>query len=133
MRKRSIVRYFAMFIRYKIVTLVKRRIPFKDITVQEAKEKYDIGELVILDIRIKESFDNGHIEGSIHLEATNVTKNLASLPRDKIIAVMCWGGGLSKSVTNMLVRKGFINARNLKGGLTRWALDIDNELLDHIW
>lgn len=105
----------------------------EDIMVQKAKFHFDLGDLVILDIRFKENYDNGHIEGSIYLEVHNIKNNLNLLPKDKIIAVMCWGGGLSKAVTKMLLKKGFTNARNLKGGLVQWATDIDNELLDCIW
>jgi rhodanese-related sulfurtransferase len=122
-----IISSFSIYLKYKITRMFRLGSPIQDITVQEAKEKYDRGELVFLDLRANE---RARIEGSIILETQNISKNLSLLPRDKIIVVMCWGGGLSATVTKMLVKKGFANTRNLKGGMTRWALDIDNDLLD---
>ncbi|OLS22282.1 MAG: Thiosulfate sulfurtransferase PspE precursor [Candidatus Heimdallarchaeota archaeon LC_3] len=137
MRKREIIwyffLYFPMYAKYSIARKFGQKGGVEDISVQEAKEEYDRANLIILDLRFKETYDKGHIEGSINLEAQDVKKNLALLPRDKTIAVMCWGGGLSQAVTKMLLKKGFTNARNLKGGMTSWALEVDSELKDYIW
>ena len=98
-------------------------------TVFEAKELLDKGELVILDVRGKKDYDTCHIEGSILIDLFLVLDNLESLPRDKKIGVICYGGGASNTVAQLLLDRGFINVRNITGGIIRYALDGDESLL----
>lgn len=128
-----IFRIWRMHMAYKIKRFFRLSRGVEDITVQEAKELLDQEMLVVLDLRFRENFEKGHIDGSINLEANTVRDNLHVLPKDKTIAVMCWGGGLSKSVTHSLLKSGFDQARNLKGGMDEWAIQIDPSLLDAVW
>ncbi|MDH5403480.1 MAG: rhodanese-like domain-containing protein [Candidatus Heimdallarchaeota archaeon] len=135
--KWKMFKYFILYIpgsiKFFIVTKIFRIKLIENISVFEAKEKMDKGELVILDIRLQESRESGYIEGSIHIEANTIKKNLDLLPKDKIIAVMCWGGGLSRTVTRGLIKRGFNNTRNLEGGMVEWGNKIDEEMLKCIW
>ncbi|MHA2365597.1 MAG: rhodanese-like domain-containing protein [Candidatus Hodarchaeales archaeon] len=101
-------------------------------TVYEVKEELDKGELFILDVRGQGDFRNAHLESSVQMSLFDVLDNLGELPRDKPIGVLCYGGGASMTVTQMLIDNGFDNAKNIKGGIIRYALDVDDELLGQL-
>jgi rhodanese-related sulfurtransferase len=96
---------------------------------EEAKEKYDKGELFFVDVRDAPDFESVHIEGSINLGISKLNKNLNLIPKDKEVAVLCYGGGLSQAAVKTLLKKGY-NAKNLKGGMIRWALYINTDFLE---
>ncbi|OLS22273.1 MAG: hypothetical protein HeimC3_31500 [Candidatus Heimdallarchaeota archaeon LC_3] len=59
-----------------------------------------------------------------------VIDKITELPKDKEIGVICYGAGESMAVTQMLIDRGFTNAENIEGGIIRYALDVDNSLLE---
>ena len=74
----------------------------------------------ILDVRSKEEFDSGHIEGAYLLPVSELENRLAELPQDKPIIVYCRSGSRSTSAANILLEKGFKEIFNMKGGITEW-------------
>lgn len=100
------------------------------ISVIEAREKVDRGELVILDIRGARDFRKARIEGSINIEFSDILANLTQIPKAKEVGVMCYGGGASELVTLFLLKQDYPNVRNVDGGIVRWALEVDDSLWD---
>lgn len=98
-------------------------------TVFEAKELLNQGTLFIIDVRGKKDYENGHLDGSVHSSLFTVLETLEMLPKDKTIGVLCYGGGASNTVTQMLIDKGITNVKNIKGGIIRYALDVDESML----
>jgi rhodanese-related sulfurtransferase len=74
----------------------------------------------ILDVRSKEEFDSGHIEGAYLLHVSELENRLAELPQDKPIIVYCRSGSRSTSAANILLEKGFKEIFNMTGGITEW-------------
>jgi len=74
----------------------------------------------ILDVRSKEEFDSGHIEGAYLLPVSELENRLAELPQDKPIIVYCRSGSRSTSAANILLEKGFKEIFNMTGGITEW-------------
>ena len=101
-------------------------IPF--LTVFEVKEILEKDQLVIVDVRSENDYNDVHIEGSVNFPLFD-QNDYSSLPRDKQIAVMCYGGGASLTVAKTLIENGY-NASNVKGGIMRYALDVDTDLLE---
>jgi rhodanese-related sulfurtransferase len=58
-------------------------------------------------------------------------KTFDDLPKNIEIGVICYGRGASMTITQMLIDKGF-NAKNITGGIIRYALDVDTELLGNL-
>ena len=74
----------------------------------------------ILDVRSKEEFDSGHIEGAYLIPVSELENRLAELPQDKPIIVHCMSGSRSTSAANILLEKGFKEIFNMTGGITEW-------------
>lgn len=102
------------------------------LSVFEAFEKWEQGDYVVLDVRGSGDYESVHVEGSIHIEFTEVMANLSLLPRNKEIGVLCYGGGASEYITKLLLEQGFSDVANIEGGIIRWALDVDEALLEQL-
>ena len=74
----------------------------------------------ILDVRSKEEFDSGYIEGAYLIPVTELENRLVELPQDKPIIVYCRSGSRSTSAANILLEKGFKEIFNMTGGITEW-------------
>lgn len=60
------------------------------ISLEELKEKLDAGDdLVIVDVRSKEEFDQGHVPGAVSIPYAEIEARYRELPRDKEIITYC--------------------------------------------
>lgn len=76
----------------------------------------DADNIYILDIRNKEDYDKGHIQGAIHIGWVDVGKNIDMLPQDKRIVVCCYTGQSAGQVVGVLRMMGY-DAIALLGGM----------------
>ncbi len=68
---------------------------------------------VILDVRTKGEFANGHIPGSINISVDTLVGNLNKLKaKDKPIITCCASGMRSASATSILKSKAYTNVHN---------------------
>lgn len=79
----------------------------------------------ILDVRTDESYENGHLCGTLHFYYKDLFKpeNLARLPPDRQILVYSDTGHESGAVTALLNMLGY-DAINLKWGIAGWSLSL---------
>ena len=92
------------------------------ITIQDAVQKINRENAVVLDVRTKDVFDQGHVVGALNFpekELDNELKNLGKF-RDKKILVFCEMGGVSSRVVRKLQKQGFVDVSPVKGGLSSW-------------
>lgn len=60
------------------------------IGLEELKEKLDAGtDLVVVDVRSKEEFDQGHIAGAVSIPYSEIEARYHELPPDKEIITYC--------------------------------------------
>jgi hypothetical protein len=60
------------------------------VSPEQLKEKLDAGDdMVIVDVRSKEDFDEGHIVGAISIPWGEIEGRYTELPRDKEIITYC--------------------------------------------
>jgi rhodanese-related sulfurtransferase len=98
-------------------------------------------DLIVLDIREQEEFDEMHIKGSIHvprgmLESACVWNYVDTVPalansRDQNIVIVCRSGKRSALASLTLQRMNFTNVRSLKLGIKGWN-DNDLEMVNKI-
>lgn len=67
---------------------------------------------VILDVRSKGEYQNGHIKGSINISVDTLANNLGKLKKDKPIITCCASGMRSASAKSLLKSKGFTDVHN---------------------
>jgi predicted sulfurtransferase len=59
------------------------------IEAPELKRLVEKGEAVIIDVRSKDAWDMGHIQGAIHVPLAELEARLSQIPKDKLIAAYC--------------------------------------------
>lgn len=59
------------------------------ISLQEAKEKADSGQAVLIDVRSKQAYDSQHIAGALSFPEEEIEARLSELPRDRELILYC--------------------------------------------
>jgi len=82
----------------------------------------------LLDVREPHEWEIVRLEGASLIPVNTLAGHLDELPRDRPIVVYCKSGARSARATQLLKDAGFGRVRNLEGGITRWATEIDTTL-----
>jgi hypothetical protein len=72
---------------YTAVAAVTQGVP--RVSIEETKRKLDAGQVIVVDVRAKELFDEKHIKGAINIPEVDTQKRLAELPKDRDIVFYC--------------------------------------------
>jgi hypothetical protein len=59
------------------------------ISLAEAEQAWKDGNVLIVDVRTDEQWNDGHVQGAIHIPYSEVTSHLSALPKDKLIITYC--------------------------------------------
>jgi rhodanese-related sulfurtransferase len=79
--------------------------------------------LVVVDSRNRESWDQGHIEGAVHLPHREIaTRAEAMIPKDATVVTYCWGPGCNGATRAALefAKLGY-RVKEMIGGFEYWA------------
>ena len=84
----------------------------------------DTNDPCLLSVRGATDYAAGHVEGAINVGWRDVASaaNLAKLPTDKQIVVICYTGHTASMVTALLNMLGY-DAIAMKFGMTSWTID----------
>ena len=100
----------------------------QQITVQDLQAKLTSDEPVtIIDVRENDEIAVSKLECAIHIPMQDIPQNVATLPKDKPLYIMCRVGGRSEQVADFLEGMGY-NAINITGGMIAWQQHIDPTL-----
>jgi len=93
-----------------------------EINTKEAKMCID-GGAIILDVRTKEEFEEGHMEGSMNIDFHNASfkEQVEKLDKSRSYVVYCASGGRSMKAAQMMLDMGFEDVHSMSGGITEWA------------
>ena len=82
-------------------------------------------EYIILDVRTKPEYDQGHIEGAINFPNEDIQNGSFPNPenKDMIYFVYCRSGNRSKQASAKLVENGYTNIYEI-GGINTWPGNI---------
>ena len=89
----------------------------------------DKDDIVIIDVRDAESYENEHLENAINIPLKDVRTRLDELDPNKRIAIYCNSGRTSYTAQRILLNRGFKEVYNLTGGLMSFKNllhDLDN-------
>jgi len=91
-------------------------------SVFKLKSKLARGEVLLLDVREPSEWKNeGIVESAECVFFVDLPSKMASLSKDKPIAVTCSVGNRASIAVSMLERAGFKNVSNVLGGMDAWT------------
>ena len=104
----------------KLVAEAKKNIT--EVSPQDAAAKSKSGNAVIIDVRDKDEWDEGHIPGAIHMSRGTIELDIEEKVPDPnaMIICHCGGGGRGALATESLQKMGYKNVRSMAGGLKAW-------------
>jgi rhodanese-related sulfurtransferase len=99
-------------------------VEMKECTAREAHDRWEKGEVAIVDVREQVEFDTTHVDGVPLIPMSELASRTAELPTDRPLVIMCRSGARSGKVTEQLNAEGtWGEVTNLAGGIIGWAAD----------
>lgn len=74
----------------------------------------------VLDVRTDKEWNDGHIDGAIHIHGGKLQDRVGELPQDKPVVVVCGSGYRASIASSFLKREGFQDVTNVIGGMSAW-------------
>ena len=95
----------------------------KSVNTTEATRMINRENALILDIREKKEFTQGHIAGAYNLPASVFDKKVSEIDRHKArpVVVVCKMGTSAGAIAKTLKKRGFENVVRLAGGMSEWT------------
>jgi len=92
------------------------------VTAQELVNMVNRDNAVVLDVRDKKEFDQGHIVNAVNIPFANLSGRMDELKkyRDQPVVVACKQGQHAGSAGTLLRKAGFDNISRLTGGIAEW-------------
>lgn len=100
----------------------------RELTVEEVTEA-SVCQVQLVDVRAADEFARGHIAGAKLVSLGALSERLDELDRTRPVIVYCHSGQRSLAAADVLMRRGFLNVRSLRGGYVayqRFQNSIDN-------
>ena len=95
--------------------------PFTRISVQEAKEMIDKGNVQVIDTREPHEHAEGHVPGSLNIPHMATLPRVAELATDRPIVFICKSGNRSAVAAEFAATMGLEDLYNVEGGHDDWA------------
>ncbi|EKD92413.1 MAG: hypothetical protein ACD_29C00023G0009 [uncultured bacterium] len=89
---------------------------YQQISIQDAKKLLQATDVIIIDIRDLESYQQSHIKNAIYLTVNELQNFCQFTPKNKSILVYCYHGISSQNVAKHLAEQGFEMVYSLIGG-----------------
>jgi phage shock protein E len=104
----------------ELVAEAKKRIT--EISPHDAAEKMKSNNAVMIDVRDKEEWDEGHIPGATHMSRGTIEFDIEEKVPDPnaMIICHCGGGGRSALAAESLQKMGYKNVHSMAGGFKAW-------------
>lgn len=101
---------------------------YHKITAEEAKERMDTGEAIIVDVRRADEYGQGHVPGAINIPNETIQqerpKQLPDVNAELLI--YCRTGVRSKQASDKLAAMGYRNIYDF-GGIVDWPYETEKE------
>lgn len=113
--------FFSFFFLLTALNAVQAQ--FVTITPAEAAVKIKKKRIVVLDVRTKEEFAEGHLPRAVNidvLDSVNFIQQIQSLRKNKTYVVYCRSGKRSVKASEMLINNQFKHIYNMEGGILAW-------------
>lgn len=76
----------------------------------------------IVDVRTAEEYESGHLSNALNIDynGKDFGQKILALDKNKITYIYCLSGGRSSSAMAFMIKNGFGNVYNMKGGIMQW-------------
>ena|SRR3989344_4619743 len=93
-----------------------------NISPKQAFELISKKNVILLDTRTLEEYQEVHIKNSILIDLTNpgFINEIKKLDKNKTYLLYCHTGGRSTYITHLMLQLGFKNVFNIEGGILAW-------------
>jgi hydroxyacylglutathione hydrolase len=98
-------------------------------TARELDERRRNEDVLVLDVRSDEEWQQGHVPGAWHVFVPHLEREIRKLDRRKCIATYCGTGYRASIAASLLQRCGFEHVANVPGSWTAWkaaGLPVEN-------
>lgn len=82
-------------------------------------------DLLLVDVREPAEHAIARIDGAMLMPMRTIPEQLATLPRDREIILLCHHGMRSEMAGQFLLAQGFARVSHMVGGIDRWSDDVD--------
>ena len=106
----------------QVLAQAAARTPFISLAELHARVASGAGDVIVLDVREKESFDSGHVPGALHVPRGQLELRVDEAlpdPTSRIVTV-CDFGKISTLAAATLRELGFLRTSALDGGMQGW-------------
>lgn len=76
---------------------------------------------LVVDVRTDGEWENGHIDGALHVPLTRLQASLDEIPRDRELVLVCQSGYRSSTAASLLESAGYGDVADLRGGMLAWS------------
>lgn len=91
------------------------------VSLSELKDRMEKGEVLLLDVRPKEEYEEAHIPGAVSIPIEELKEKLSSLPTNCDVVAYCRGPYCLMSVEAVeLLKSSGVNAFRLEEGVHDW-------------
>jgi rhodanese-related sulfurtransferase len=97
---------------------------YRNISSDEAKKLIDNKEVVVLDVRTPEEYQDGHIPNALLVPLQELENKLNDLDKNEPYLVVCRSGSRSTKASEILTSNSFTNIYNMTGGMNSWVYEI---------
>lgn len=110
---------------FLLVTVIKYLKPqngrnYTSLDTEKAKDMLEHQNILIIDVRNKDAYNEGHINGAKNIPLDQLDKRMTKLSRDKDIVVYCQTGSRSIRAIRKLEIAGFTRLYHMHQGLRGW-------------
>lgn len=99
---------------------------FEEVDVEQAKSMIDQGSVTVVDVRGREHYEQGHIQGAVLVDDENIEDFVGSTDKKKPILCYCFMGFSSQKAAQYFIDNGFEKAYSMTGGFTQWSKTYDS-------
>lgn len=103
---------------------------FVTVTPEQAALKMKKKRTVVLDVRTKEEYAQGHLPNAVNidvLDSVNFVHQIQTLNKRKKYVVYCRSGKRSVKASELLTGSQFKHIYNMEGGILAWKGVLQNE------
>ena len=100
---------------------------YQQISQEEAKQKMDTEDVLVLDVREQSEYDTGHIPDAVLLPVGEIDEESAAsvIPeKDTTVLLYCRSGNRSKMAAGKLAELGYTEIYEF-GGINTWPYEVE--------